>query len=216
MTPGVRLGLSVAAGMAGGIIANLIWNRPPIYLGLIVGAVVGAVAFFAWERYPAASGAPGGAVTGPPVTGPPATSHQVTGVQYGPPPDAADPIGPPPLDATAGGQARWGHRGPGVRGRAVPGRRPPRPSEAAPSPDLTRFVRKERLNAPVRLPQCPRCGSFEVDPAVASGVYTFACRACVHAWRWAPGEPWSRVVVDPRVRVPRYRDYPEGEEANHA
>ncbi|HET6875352.1 MAG TPA: hypothetical protein VFH70_11260, partial [Acidimicrobiales bacterium] len=158
---------------------------------------------------------PGHQVQGPQVTGQ-VPGGAVTGGQYGPPPSAADTVGLPPLDATAGGQARWGHRGPGGRGRTVPGRRPPRPSEAGPSPDLNLFVRNERLNAPVRLPQCPRCGSFDVDPAVASGVYTFACRACEHAWRWAPGEPWSRVVVDPRVRVPRYRDYPEGEEANHA
>jgi hypothetical protein len=204
MTPGLRLGLSVVAGVAGGIIANLIWNRPPIYLGLIVGAVIGAAAFLAWERYLAGGGTAGGEVVN--------RQHEYAAHQQA---EAADPAAAP-VDAVAGGQARWGDGSPAGRGRTVSGRRPSRPIEAGPSPDLARLVRPERLQAPVRLRQCPRCGSFEVDPAAASGVYTFACRACEHTWRWAPGEPWSRVVVDPRIRVPRYRDYPEGEEANHA
>jgi hypothetical protein len=206
MTPGVRLGLSVAAGIVGGIIAVLIWSRPPIYLGLIVGAVIGAIAFLAGERYlagPVATGRPDAAAE--PVLGRPGYEAQ-----------QPDPAGAAPFDAAAEGQARWGQRAPSARGRTGSGRRPARPVESGPSPDLARFVRQERLQAPVRLPQCPRCGSFEVDPAAAGGVYTFTCRACEHTWRWAPGEPWSRVVVDPRIRVPRYRDYPEGEEANHA
>ena len=50
-----------------------------------------------------------------------------------------------------------------------------------------------------RLPQCPRCGDFDVS--VHAGTRTiFACRRCTLRWAWVPGQPWPSVRIDARAQ----------------
>jgi hypothetical protein len=53
-----------------------------------------------------------------------------------------------------------------------------------------------------REPQCPRCGSFDAQPATPasrSADTSYRCRYCSCDWTTTTGAPWPTVVINPRA-----------------
>jgi hypothetical protein len=209
-----RLVAAAAAGLLGGVIARVIWTRPPLVLAVVLGLAAGVVALLAEELLGPRMARSGPSDAPSPAVAPAsAESHPTANEATGSAPPPLTEAGSPPAcgrarpPAPAPAAKRWAEYGGSGAGVSLPA--------PGPAPDLARFVRPDRLARPVRLPQCPHCGSFAVD-AKSGRVLAFSCGACAYSWRWAPGEPWPRVVVDPRVRTAAYRDHPEGEELTSA
>jgi hypothetical protein len=60
-----------------------------------------------------------------------------------------------------------------------------------------------------RQPQCPCCGDFDPTDTVEGRGHRFVCRRCHHMWRWAIGDPWPRVQLDPLALRPQPDTYPK-------
>lgn len=177
------VGTPVAA-LSGGVVAWALLGDPPLPATLATGLIVGAVVALAdWIAAPEQS------VTALPAS-PPTARARGTSFSQPSPPNARPAPTTVAEQAPASPTTGWWTETPRTDTERAPLRQPP--------PDLASYLQDDRPAA--RIPQCPRCGDFNVGARMRAAGHDFTCLACGECWNWMPGAPWPAVQIDPRVR----------------
>ncbi len=193
------LTITVVCGLAGGLLASLIWHIDfgALLLVLFVSSVIATMVAFSLLTGEPAVGSP--AWPGPgdastpslPSTSArfaPAVNRTVADSSAQPRPAAPGrvvlPLAGRSPEPVSDKRQWWAEASPNSSGKPA--------SPLAPAPSLGNYQAHRALIA-----QCPHCGDFRIDVSSAGPSYSFRCRNphCGNTWTWTPGSPWPAVVV---------------------
>jgi hypothetical protein len=206
--PGVHrvviLTITVVCGLAGGLLASLIWHidSGALLLALFISSAIATVVAFSLltgEREVRSPARPGPRDASPaswpsaPARSAPAFNRTgsvgpVADSSTQPRSDAPGRVVLPLADRSpepgSGKRQWWTEASPNSSGKSA--------NSPAPAPSLEDYQAHRALIA-----QCPHCGDFRIDVSSAGPNYSFRCRNshCGNTWTWTPGSPWPAVVV---------------------
>jgi len=184
--------VTVVSGLAGGLLAHLIWRNVEagaLLLILFAGSAIATVAAFSLltgETQPGPREA--GSPSSPPAPVQTGSAGPVLNSSTRSRPDTPGRVLLPLVEQSpvpvSGKRRWWAETSPNSGGRTAT---PP-----APAPSLANYEAHRALIA-----QCPQCGDFRIDVSSAGSSYSFRCRnpRCANTWTWTPGSPWPAVVV---------------------